>query len=121
MSGILFDNFVMNYILDEEDENHHSGCIIHCTDDQSPLTKLRGWQSWETLLKAAKVRGHAAILRLADEIPDGSFPSITYHRSCRQMFARGYSKNIFQHYKIKHWSLFDKFLTLLKKPKTTVV
>ena len=74
-------------MADEEDGNHLSRCIIHCTDDQSPLTKLRDGQSWETLLKAAKVRGHAAILQLADETPDGSFPSITYHRSCRQMFT----------------------------------
>ena len=62
-------------MADEEDGNHLSGCIIHYTDDQSPLTKLRDGQSWETLLKAAKVRGHAAILQLADETPDDSFPS----------------------------------------------
>lgn len=67
-------------MADEEDRNYRAGCVIHCTDDESPLTKLKDRQSRETLLKAAKVRRHAASLQLAYETPDSLLPLINYYR-----------------------------------------
>lgn len=43
--------------------------------------------SWNTLLRAAKIRGYSSILDLAKDLPGGSIPSVLYHRKCRSIFT----------------------------------
>ena len=64
-------------------------CIIHCCDDKSDnLTSLKDYESWQSLLKAAKVRNHKAILDVARNTNEGEIPAnVTYHRRCRSIFT----------------------------------
>ena len=62
-------------------------CLIHCSDDDSNLVAPKDPDSWDTLLRAAEIRGHRPILDLAEDLPEGSIPSVLYHRKCRSIFT----------------------------------
>jgi len=66
-----------------------SSCLIHCTNGNSQqLVECRDLESWVTLVNAAKIRDHEAVLKIARCQPEGTFPkNITYHRDCRAKFT----------------------------------
>ncbi|KAH3715016.1 hypothetical protein DPMN_057719 [Dreissena polymorpha] len=68
-----------------------SKCIIHCVQEPSnnKLISPKDMLSWQSFLNAAKIRGHKAILDIADAIPENSFPQerVYYHRDCRSKFT----------------------------------
>ena len=49
----------------------------------SPLS----YESWVTLLEAAKVRKHDGILKIARNVKEGEVPVLFYHRKCRSVFT----------------------------------
>lgn len=49
-------------------------CFIHCSDDISKLVAPTNIESSNTLLRAAKIRGHSPILDLAKDLPE-----VVYH------------------------------------------
>lgn len=69
------------------DSREESRCIIHCTDDNTKLVTLTSLASWKTLLSAAQIRGHSAILAIANDVEEGEYPLIEYHRNCRSKFT----------------------------------
>ena len=62
-------------------------CIIHCTSTEGQLSKLSGYESWLTLLEAAKHRNFEPILEASRLLVDHEIPNIWYHRSCRSVFT----------------------------------
>ena len=65
-------------------------CIIHMTaskEDDEHLVSPQSYDSWFTLLEAAKVRNHAPILDIAKQLEDKEVPKIFYHRKCRSLFT----------------------------------
>ena len=62
-------------------------CIIHCSDDESLLISPKDLDSWKSLLKAATVRNHRALLNLAENVKEGEIPHVSYHRKCRSLFT----------------------------------
>ena len=63
------------------------GCIIHCTDASDDLARIQSMELWKTLLNAATIRHHQAVLDVASNLPDGVVPNIKYHRKCRSTFT----------------------------------
>lgn len=61
-------------------------CFIHCSNDILKLVAPTNVESWNTLLRAANISGHSPILDLAKDLPEGSIPSLFYHRKCRSIF-----------------------------------
>ena len=64
-------------------------CIIH-TSDEDPhtgLTSPRDLNSWKTLLRAARLRQHQPLLKIAQNLLDGDVPAIYYHLKCRKLFT----------------------------------
>ena len=61
--------------------------VIHCSNDDSNLVVPMNIESWNILLRAAKIRGHSPILDLAKDLPEGGIPTILYHRNCRGIFT----------------------------------
>ena len=57
-------------------------CIIYCSNGGTPLKALKDSNSWNTLFRAAQVREHTPLFKLAGEVPN-----ISYHRKCRQLFT----------------------------------
>ena len=64
-------------------------CIIHATDDDphEGLTSPRDINSWNTLLRAAKLREHLPIISAAENLRQGEIPQIHYHLKCRKLFT----------------------------------
>lgn len=64
-------------------------CIIHTTDEDphAGLTSPRDLDSWNTLLRAARLRQHQAILTVAENLREGELPQIPYHLKCRKLFT----------------------------------
>ena len=62
-------------------------CIIHCSNDSTPLIAPRDLSSWETLRTAATIRKHLGLLQIDDETAEGHIPDIRYHRKCRSLFT----------------------------------
>ena len=63
------------------------GCIVHCTDASDDLVSIPPMESWKTLLNAATIRHHQAVLDIASNLPDGVVSNIKYHRKCRSTFT----------------------------------
>ena len=57
-------------------------CSIHCTDAADGLVLLEKSTTWETLQKAAEIRGHTLPINENDGLPN-----IYYHRKCYQYFT----------------------------------
>ena len=64
-------------------------CIIHVesVDPGSNLVSPRDLDSWNTLLRAARLRQHTSLLDLAATLSEGEVPIVFYHRKCRQIFT----------------------------------
>ena len=71
-------------------ESPKGQCVIHQTvsneDDDSVLSP-QNYDSWLTLLEAAKVQNHSSILDIAKQLQDKEIPQIFYHRKCRSLFT----------------------------------
>lgn len=57
-----------------------------CSEDDT-LVNPQKYDSWLTLLKAAKVRNHTPVLDLAKELVEKEVLDILYHRKCRSLFT----------------------------------
>ena len=66
-------------------------CIIHPktvkTEPDSPLISPESYDSWLTLLEAAKVRNFTPVLDVAENLNECKVPLIYYHRKCRSLFT----------------------------------
>lgn len=62
-------------------------CIIHYTDASDDLVSLKSIDSWKVLLKAATIRQHESVLKIASSLPEGVMPDIKNHRNCRSIFT----------------------------------
>ena len=67
-------------------------CII-CTQ-KSPsnerddrLVSPQTYESWQTLLEAAKIRSHEPIIGIAKHLIEKEVPNVYYHRKCRSIFT----------------------------------
>ena len=81
-----------NCVSDLMDERKGRFCVIHNTersknDPGENLIRPQSYDSWLTLLEAAKVRRHDALLKIAGECQEGEVPEIFYHRECRSAFT----------------------------------
>ena len=67
------------------DECKERFCIIHKEgskyDPEDHLISPLNYESWVTLLEAAKVRKHDAILKIARNFKEGEVPELFYHRN----------------------------------------
>ena len=61
--------------------------IVHCTNASDDLASIPSMESWKTLLNAATIRYHQAVLDIVSNLPDGVASNITYHRKCRSTFT----------------------------------
>ena len=72
-------------------ESSKDQCIIHfktvSNKDDDHLVSPQSYDSWLTLLEAARVRGHAPILEIAKRLEENEVPRILYHRKCRGLFT----------------------------------
>lgn len=72
-------------------ESSKDQCIIHfktvSNKDDDHLVSPQSYDSWLTLLEAARVRSHAPILEITKRLEDNEVPSILYHRKCRGLFT----------------------------------
>ena len=65
-------------------------CIIHKEGlkiDDDHLISPQSYDSWATLLEAAEIRKHEALLQIARNAQEGEVPEIFYHRKCRSAFT----------------------------------
>ncbi|KAG1659185.1 hypothetical protein GQR58_022660 [Nymphon striatum] len=66
-------------------------CIIHapaCKENPTEnLVSPKDIPSWQSLLHAARIRGHLAMQRLAEDLTEGTIPIVFYHRKCRNLFT----------------------------------
>ena len=66
-------------------------CIIHKEGSQyepdDPLISPLSYESWVTLIEAAKVGKHDGILKIARNVKEGEVPVLFYHRKCRSVFT----------------------------------
>ena len=69
----------------EGEKDSNETCMIHCTDDSTPLVSIQSLQSWETILNAAQIRKDMRVLKVAKQLDDNVFPKIKYHR--KQIFT----------------------------------
>ena len=56
--------------------------IVHCTNASDDLASIPSMESWKTLLNAATIRYHQAVLDIVSNLPDGVASNIKYHRKC---------------------------------------
>ena len=61
--------------------------IIHCTDASDDLVSIQSMETCKTLLNAATIRHHQAVLDVGSNLPDGVVPNIKCHRKCRSTFT----------------------------------
>jgi len=63
-------------------------CIFECNDSDPQLNSPQDHASWERLLKAAEIRKHPGILKIAATARGTEIPHILYHKRCRSLFVR---------------------------------
>ena len=72
-------------------ESSEEQCIIHYKtvfhEGIDHLVSPQSYDSWLTLLEAAKVRDHSPILEIAKQLKENEVPKIFYHRKCRSVFT----------------------------------
>ena len=64
-----------------------SKTCVESVDPGSNLVSPRDLDSWNTLLRAARLRQHTSLLDLAATLSEGEVPIVFYHRKCRQIFT----------------------------------
>ena len=66
-------------------------CIIHskaeATDAHENLISPKTYDSWLTILEAAKVWNFLPVLEIAENLNENEVPAIFYHRKCRIIFS----------------------------------
>ena len=62
-------------------------CIFDCGLTDTHLVSPRDKASWDSLVKAAEVHKHNAILQIASRTTDDEVPEVWYHRTCRSVFT----------------------------------
>jgi len=67
-------------------------CIIHQSSfrsehHDSKLIPPNSFQSWTSLLEAAKARNYQPVLEVAKTVSEHEVPQIVYHRFCRTVFT----------------------------------
>lgn len=64
-------------------------CIICLQkfENEDRSVSPQAYESWQTLLEAAKIRCHAPIIDVAKQLGTNEFPKIYYHRKCRSIFT----------------------------------
>ena len=62
-----------------KDNSTSDGCIIHCANASDDLVSIQSMESWKTLLNAAAIRHHQAVLDVASNLPDGVSPNTNNH------------------------------------------
>ena len=64
-------------------------CIIHheTSKEDDGIFGLKDYESWKTLLDAAKVRNYGPITDVAKDLGEEEVPRIHYHRKCRSLFT----------------------------------
>ena len=64
-------------------------CCIHSPEgnDDGTLVNLRDFSSWNSLLKAAKIRQYEPLLNVAKSLKENQVPDLSYHRNCRSIFT----------------------------------
>ena len=71
-------------------DGHKGTCIIHKKSlkiDDDHLISPQSFDSWATLLEAAKIQQHDSLLQIARNTREGEVPEIFYHRKCRSVFT----------------------------------
>ena len=59
-----------------EEEQDSETCIIHCTNDSTPLASIKDLQSLETIVNAGRLWKDLQILKIADQVEDNVLPNI---------------------------------------------
>ena len=62
-------------------------CIHYDTVDETKLVSLTSIESWKTLLRAATILNHTAIVELSGKLKEDEIPQLSYHKTCRPMFT----------------------------------
>lgn len=62
-------------------------CSQETIDNDSHLVSPKTYDSWLTMLKAATIRKHNAIIDAAKQLNTGEVPETYYHRKCRSDFT----------------------------------
>ena len=69
-------------------ENIEKQCIVHYKSSKDEhLVTLQNYESWKTMLEAAKLRNFKPILDIANKLSEKETPTIYYHRNCRSLFT----------------------------------
>lgn len=72
-------------------ESSKDQCIIQyktvSNEGDDYLVSPQSYESWLTLLEAAKVRHHSPILEIAKLLEGNEVPKIFYYRKCRSLFT----------------------------------
>ena len=48
---------------------------------------LGSFDSWQTILSAARIQNYPRVLQLSEQVPSGGFPCMKFHKQCRSMFT----------------------------------
>ena len=77
------------YSADRSKRPRLEKCIIHMSDDESSdLTSAQDIESWNTLVRAARIRNYKSVIDLANAVDEGVIPpTVMYHRRCRSLFT----------------------------------
>ena len=72
-----------------EESKDKEQCIICAASNKRDdhLVSPQTYESWQTLLEAAKVRSHHPIIDVAKHLGDKEVPKMYYHRKCRSVFT----------------------------------
>ena len=65
----------------------NTACDIHCTDSCDKLVKPQSLESWKSLVNAAVLHQHSALLDIAGKLGDDEIGDVCYHRRCREKFT----------------------------------
>jgi len=68
-------------------KRNKSSCIFDCDIKDSKLISPRDRDSWNTIVRAAEIRKHAAILQIASRTADGSLAIFTRKRDLEKLSA----------------------------------
>ena len=69
-------------------ENIEKQCIVHYKSSKDEhLVTLQSYESWKTMLEAAKLRNFKPILDIANKLSEKETPTIYYHRNCQSLFT----------------------------------
>ena len=76
-------------ICKKKNNQEGEACFIHCSESNEKMTKVPSLESWQKLLKAAKIRKDEKVIQLASSFNDdeNGYPIIYYHLKCRNKYT----------------------------------